>query len=179
MSTNITERTLEREKKTFINFCKAAEAFLIIMMTVSLIGIIMVFTIILFGAFGLTDDTEYSSKEFFFSGIGGAIGLVGVCITLNFAVKIFNRLKDGESPFRYDIADKIKGAGMALVGTGIFGAVLECAGGILIGAGVLVENDMTSSLGLSDFMIWGALILAVSYVFNYGCKLQQESDETL
>ena len=67
-------------------------------------------------------------------------------------------------------ASKIKAAGMALIGTGflaIVAAVME---------GFFKETTIRIEL---DFFIWGAVILAIAYIFNYGCKLQQESDETI
>ena len=42
--------------------------------------------------------------------------------------------------------------------------------------GEVFEMDFNFDLGS---LILGILIYAFSYVFNYGAKLQQESDETL
>ncbi len=174
---DISERTLEKEKKNFIVFCKVAEALLGIALAFTIIGAIVIFTLLIVsnvikdGAFSEAfRGAYYTMPENIFNGIFVILACIGMSISLNFGVKVFKTLKDGETPFRYEIADKIKAAGMALIGTGflaIVAAVME---------GFFKETTIRIEL---DFFIWGAVILAIAYIFNYGCKLQQESDETI
>ena len=102
-------------------------------------------------------------------------------IAFNHARKIFDVFKSGESPFRYDVADKMKGAATAIISANLInfaiGLVYFAVGGFMkLNNGEVFEMDFNFDLGS---LILGILIYAFSYVFNYGAKLQQESDETL
>ena len=175
---DITERTLEQEKQRFIKMCRAfhcgANVVRIIMIVcVSLLGLFLII-----GAAGVELTEEFNT-------VGGMISVASLCviclgyiIALGFGAKIFKSLRDGETPFRYDIADKLKGAGCVMMTTGAVGFVLNMILQCLSmngceGIGMIDE--------LPDFapFVFGAFLAALAYVFNYGCKLQQESDETL
>ena len=172
---DINERTLEKEKKSFISFCKIAEALLGVALVFTIIGAIAVFVLMLASNIDSLSEGfqgDYTTPENIFNSIFIILACIGMSISLNFGVKVFKTLKDGETPFRYEIADKIKAAGMALIGTG----VLEIVAGIM--KGFFAFEDTVVKIEL-DFFIWGAVILAIAYIFNYGSKLQQESDETI
>ena len=81
-------------------------------------------------------------------------------------------------PVRYDIADKMKGLGYVLCGCGIIGAMLFLISNLLIDK---LKNDWfwnATGFGLV-FMVVGLIFIAFALIFETGCKLQQESDETL
>lgn len=173
---DINERTLEKEKKNFIEFCKAAEGVLSVFLAIMIIGaialvIVMIMDNVMKNA-PVPSDSEYTTAEGIFNGVVGLGMLIGYSIAVNFGVKVFKKLKDGETPFRYEIADKIKAAGMTLFVTGFF----AIAAGIMEGFFAFEDTSVRIDL---DIFIWGALIIAIAYIFNYGCKLQQESDETI
>ena len=176
---DINERTLEKEKKNFIEFCKAAEGVLSVFLAIMIIGAIaLVIVMIMDNAMKnapVPSDSEYTTAEGIFNGIVGLGMLIGYSIAVNFGVKVFKKLKDGETPFRYEIADKIKGAAMAVFVTATIDFIAEIIMGILEVNGIW-EIDVTITF---DYFIWSAILFAVAYIFNYGCKLQQESDETL
>ena len=172
---DIAERALEKEKKSFITFCKAAEVFLSIMCALMIVAPIAIVIMIIM-QFAMQNG-EYTTPEGLFNGIYSVVTCVGMAIAFNFGVKIFSTLKDGETPFRYEIADKIKAAGMAFFATGIVHVIGEALNGFLNATGVFA-GELSINLGF-NFFIWGAFLTAIAYIFNYGCKLQQESDETL
>lgn len=178
---DINERTLEKEKKSFITFCKVAEAFLTIMCAFMIIGAIVV-AIMMIMSFIMKNgpvpiSTEYTTPEGIFNGIYLIVVCIGMAIAFKFGIKVFATLKDGETPFRYEIADKIKAAGMTLFGTGVAHIIGEAVNGFLNATGVFKE-ELSVDIVL-DFFVYAAIIIAVAYIFNYGCKLQQESDETI
>ncbi|MBQ8787398.1 MAG: DUF2975 domain-containing protein [Oscillospiraceae bacterium] len=178
---DINERTLEKEKKNFLTFCKVAEAFLSLMCALMIIASIAI-AIMMIMNFIMKNSTVPSSNDFstpegIFNGIYIIVTCIGFAIALNFGIKVFGTLKDGETPFRYEIADKIKAAGMTLIGTGILHIIGEAVNGFLNSIGVF-NGELSVGIVL-DFFVLGAIIIAVAYIFNYGCKLQQESDETI
>lgn len=177
---DVSERTLEKEKKDFISLCKAGEVVSCVFFTIGLFGLIGLAGILIMSATGVADaERKYTSPEGL---IGTAIAmliLISATIAANFSVKIFNKLKDGDTPFRYDIADKIKGAGIALMAGGVVSSILEFARKVLVDTGVLSEYTPFGSISVSGYCAFGLFLVALSYIFNYGCKLQQESDETI
>ena len=166
---DITERTFEQEKKEFATVCKVFEVMCIAgLSVVSLFAVGLVAVGVIMGA---------EIKDVLVLAVNSAVLLFGGVSALNFGRAIFKTLKGGETPFRYDIADKVKGASYALIVSGL--------------AGILVQAVSHSfSEAFSDichyyfFLTVGGIFVGVllgimSYVMNYGCKLQQESDETL
>ena len=175
---DINERTLEKEKKSFISFCKTAEVFLSIALALMIVGAIAAFIMIIMANIMNTGIfTEEPTSEGIFYSVYFIAICIGMSITFNFGVKVFRELKNGETPFRYEIADKIKAAGMSLFGTGAVCMVFDIARGILV-SNKIFEGIIEMSFDF-DCFIWCAVILAIAYIFNYGCKLQQESDETI
>ncbi len=99
-------------------------------------------------------------------------------LTANYMRRIFGRLKRSDTPFKYDIADKMKGLGYLLCGGGIVGALLFLISNLLIDK---LENNWfwdATAFGFV-FMVVGLIFIAFALIFEKGCKLQQESDETL
>lgn len=100
-----------------------------------------------------------------------------VCV---FAKKIFASLEKSETPFIAGLSGKIFGIGLTLmIGTGasiIFRTVADIA------AGFYNPDANTDCLYVGfdgSTMLIGVFLLALSYIFEHGYKLQQESDETL
>lgn len=176
---DLNEKALEKEKQDFNKMCRffemLATVFRIIMMMC--VPILLVFYII--GALGWVELGEaLSSAEGLVSTIGLCIICIGYIIALNFGVKIFRTVRTAETPFRYDVADKMKGAGTALIVTGIIGFVLNVLVRVLMANGTLHFDSLTYMPDTVPFL-FGAFLIALAYIFNYGCKLQQESDETI
>lgn len=174
---DVNERTLEKEKAGFIKMCRFFE----IIARVFMIGMIVCLPILLFfyiaASTGLVSDVaDFATPENLYS----VFGLCGVCIgyiiALNFGAKIFKTVRTAESPFRYDVADKMKGAGYALAASGVIGFILNMIATVLeANGGFVLEMYMPETVPF----LFGVFLIALAYVFNYGCKLQQESDETI
>ncbi len=109
------------------------------------------------------------------------ITMVTLFLVCLFAKKIFSKLEESETPFIPELPAKIYAIGLTLIiGTGasiILRIITDFAAGF---NNADVSTDSIYNAGLdSSVMIIGAFLLALSYVFEHGLKLQQESDETL
>lgn len=95
-----------------------------------------------------------------------------------FVSKVFGKLRISDSPFREEIVNGLRRATNALVGGGIGGVVLY-----LIFELTVETQPNRSFFGTSGtfyvYILLGLIMKAISLIFEYGCKLQQESDETL
>lgn len=178
---DINERTLDKEKKSFISFCKAAEGVLSAFLAFMIVAAIALFILLIMsnvmkdGILNETLRSDYTTPEGIFQSVYMLIGCLGLAVAFNFGRNTFKKLKDGETPFRYEIADKIKGAAMAVFVTATIDFIAEIIMGILEVNGIWEINVNITF----DYFIWSAILFAIAYIFNYGCKLQQESDETI
>lgn len=104
----------------------------------------------------------------------GLLGLVSM-----FIGKAFGKLKTLDSPFRSEIVEHLKKAGQLLEFGGVGGILMF----VLLGlnSGNMNPNSafITNSGSFFIMLLIGQVVRAVSLIFEYGCKLQQESDETL
>lgn len=99
-------------------------------------------------------------------------------IISNYVQQIFGRLRKAETPFMYDIADKMKGLAYVLGSGGIVG------GAVFTVFNLFIDDLADEWFGFSliagfVFMVMGLIFTAFAFIFEHGCKLQQESDETL
>ncbi|MBQ8613906.1 MAG: DUF2975 domain-containing protein [Ruminiclostridium sp.] len=177
---NTIEKTLEKDKKKFIFVCKIAEVFSIVALAIFIVAIIAIAIMAVMSVTGVADAVkEFGSPKAIMTMITDTLMLITFIIALNFSTKIFNKLKTGETPFQYDIANKIKGAGIALI-TGTFVcSILEFVTGFLLSSGIIADTESYESIVSTNYAVFGVVLVALAYVFNYGCKLQQESDETV
>ena len=180
---NVIERTLEKEKKHFITVCKIGQVCSVLFLALCIVGALAAGFMSVMYMLGIAIDSEIATQimtEEIYCMINLVLIAVGLSVACSFAVKIFKGLKTGETPFRYDIADKIKGAGVVLIITGLFGSVTELIYRALVGSEVFLGVDEIGIIsGCEDTAIFGVVLIALAYIFNYGCKLQQEADETL
>ncbi|MBQ8613907.1 MAG: hypothetical protein IJ416_06795 [Ruminiclostridium sp.] len=166
---DVNARTLEEEKKDFVLICKVFEVLCIVITAVfAFIAVVVTGISVSLGA-GIKDVLVFSANS--------AILLFGMISALNFGRTIFKSLKSGETPFRYDIADKVKGASLALL-LSSFLSILVLGGSCLISEAFAGICHYYFFILMSGFVAGGILGI-MSYVMNYGCKLQQESDETV
>lgn len=102
--------------------------------------------------------------------------LVMAVYTVNscFAGKLFKEFEKCESPFTQNIVNRIKMLGYSLIPWVFIGGAVDSAksaafsGKLHIGININVE-----------MIIAVLIVLFLAYIFEYGTKLQQESDETL
>ena len=125
-------------------------------------------------------DGESASVLFWVKLIFLPVQAVAAIIVSNFVIGLFKEIEKGDTPFRYSIADKLKGLSNA-----ILGGSLVFAAPYLISAMVSAftesEAKQTNAYGVIMLggLFLGVLFKTLSYIFSYGCRLQQESDETL
>ncbi len=179
---NVLERTLEKEKESFVKTNKVLHFVFIVLQILSLMLAIM--TSIMLIMAGINAVFEFSDS-ISFPNVYPILTLlvISVCyfIAFNHARSIFDIFKSGESPFRYDVADKMKGAATAIIAANLInfaiGLVYFAVGGFM-----KLNNDESFEMAIKfdlGNLVLGIMIYAFSYVFSYGAKLQQESDETL
>ncbi len=99
--------------------------------------------------------------------------LISLGVAAGFGAGAFRSMEKAETPFLYDVSDKIKGASFVLLGGGIVVSVYKL---VLDLCGVLPFKDGPDMIPV---LIMGMLLLTLVYVIEQGCRLQKESDETL
>jgi hypothetical protein len=185
-TTDVMERTLAQEKGRFDKFCKLMHVFSTLMWILLTIG--AVFCLIV----SIVQEVQYENNggearmpETLISVFYVFLVMGGIGLLWNSARHIFRRLRTAETPFCYDIADKIKGTGFLAILLGIMSFVYRMIVELLVRNGVIkhfVKSDGFVDIGypfIYSVIILGVVLMMIAYVFNYGCKLQQESDETL
>lgn len=175
---DINERTHKKETADFISACQVFEIFSIIGLVAFIAGALFLAWEVIFNAESVAIKTDTSLFSVILSDICSIICCLGICIALKFSVTIFGKLKNGETPFRYDIGDKIRAAGISLVVTGTSVFTIKFSSNLLCSFDIIADI-VAVDLSDSYLCLMGALICVFSYIFSYGCKLQQESDETL
>jgi len=105
-----------------------------------------------------------------------------MCLTtflvFNHLFRLFKKLGKSETPFRYDIGDTIKSLGITLFS----GSAIALVFRVIIGNVYPEVSDPFYNISMNcevPMLIFGIFLGVFAYIFNYGCKLQQESDETI
>ncbi len=171
---DVNERTLEMEKKDFIEACKIFHVCSIILKILCAVLMAGLFALLILAVINGKEQSTALAMC-----LSGTIFLGTIIVAMNFMSAIVKKLKDGETPFRYDIADKIKGAGFAVCSGGFLGFMTSPLTSTALNNADLGTFTVTFFVGYCGFCIVGSVILMFAYIFNYGCKLQQESDETV
>lgn len=182
-TTDVLERTLEQEKCRYDRFCRL----MYIISTVAFLFCAASAVVLLLSVFSVSDLKEGSTGSAIAGAVYGFLVIGGIGLLWNFGRQIFRRLKTAETPFCYDIADKIKGAGTAAVILAVIWEVYR-----MIAEAIAMNHGNSFSMAGKDnvftvfsqsfivsVLLLGFVLIMAAYVFNYGCKLQQESDETL
>lgn len=185
-TTDVMERTLAQEKNRYDKFCRMMHVLSTVMWI--LLAAAALFCLIV----PIVQEVQYRNNggearmtETLISVLYVFLALGGISLLWNSARHIFRRLRTAETPFCYDIADKIKGMGFLSILLGIISLVYRMIVELLARNGVIkhfVKSDGYVDLGYPfcySVIILGVVLMIIAYVFNYGCKLQQESDETL
>ncbi len=177
---NVIERTLEKDKKDFITVCKIAECSSMVALAIIIVAAIAIGIMAIMHITGVADaDKEFGSANAVLTMISNMIMLTSIGIALKFSAEIFNKLKTGDTPFQCDIADKIKKAGITLIAGTFASTIFDVISSILIKVGIIASTESHEIVVDADYALFGVVLMALAYIFNYGCKLQQESDETI
>ena len=108
------------------------------------------------------------------------VSSVAIGIIVGFVIRLFREIENSDTPFKYSIADKIKALAQAVLGGTTAIAILLGAIQLLYSllSNAPVSLTFAGVIGIGGLFI-GAILMAFSRVFAVGCRLQQESDETL
>ena len=185
-TTDVTERTLAQEKSRYDKFCKVMHVFSTVMWILFTIGAFFCLIVPIVQAVQYRNNGgEARMPDLLISVLYVFLVLGGIGLLWNSGRHIFRRLRTAETPFCYDIADKIKGTGFLSILLGAVSIVYRTIVELLIRNRIIksfVKSDGYVDLGypfICSVFILGVVLMIIAYVFNYGCKLQQESDETL
>ena len=185
-SMDVMERTLAQEKNRFEKFAKLMHIISTVMWILFALGAafcLIVPTVQLLQYRNNGGETDLRSSLFFIFYLFLVLG--GIGLLWNSARHVFRRLRTAETPFCYDIADKIKATGTLAATFGGIWLVYRMIAEVLLKNNIIrlvSESDGFRELGYTfifSVIILGVVLMMTAYVFNYGCKLQQESDETL
>lgn len=94
-------------------------------------------------------------------------------ISLRFGAAAFRNMERSETPFLYDVSDKVKAAAQWLLGGSILCSLYEEV------VGLFGFDLFSSELSMMGSLTAGWILYALVYVIERGCRLQKESDETL
>jgi len=119
-------------------------------------------------------DSSYRKNEFFGVAISAFISSVIITVSLFILKSLLKGIKKCETPFSADVIKKMKMFAISLIPVAIALSVSET-----LGMSFLSGKD-----SISIFINWGMFVAAVVVfvlvrIFDYGVKLQTESDETL
>ena len=171
---DVNERTLEQEKQYLK---KTSE---IVRIEAVCFAIALILLMVMETIPSVSDDGIDTSLLFWVKLIFLPFQAVAAIIVSNFVTRLFKEIENGDTPFRYSIADKLKGLSDAILwGSVIFAAPYLVSA--FVSAFTETEGAQTnaSAVIMLGGLFLGVLFKALSYIFGYGCKLQQESDETL
>ena len=102
--------------------------------------------------------------------------LAPFAVSMLYLTKICKILKDGDTPFRLAIAKYINHISLFLMGGGFIGYLITPLSVLEVDLGGLTFGFF---IGYSAYCWIGTTLTLIAYAFKYGCKLQQESDETI
>ena len=171
---DVNERTLEQEKQYLK---KTSE---IVRIEAVCFAIALILLMVMETIPSISDDGIDTSSLFWVKLIFLPFQAAAAIVISKFVIGLFKEIETGTTPFRYSIADKLKGLSDAI----LVGSVIFAAPGIISTfVCAFTETEVSQTNAYAVIMLGGlflgALFRALSYIFNYGCKLQQESDETL
>lgn len=171
---DVNERTLEQEKQYLK---KTSE---IVRIEAVCFAIALILLMVMETIPSVSDDGIDTSLLFWVKLIFLPFQAAAAIVISKFVIGLFKEIETGTTPFRYSIADKLKGLSDAI----LVGSVIFAAPGIIstfVCAFTETEASQTNAYAVIMLggLFLGALFRALSYIFNFGCKLQQESDETL
>ena len=106
--------------------------------------------------------------------IGAWINLIVTMVTLWFIGALCKAIKNCDSPFSEDVIRKMKRFAYSLIPWCVVSSVANSA------MSSMWSNHWDFNLSVNGNMVAVVLVvLALTYIFQYGAVLQQESDETL
>ncbi|MBO6231305.1 MAG: DUF2975 domain-containing protein [Ruminiclostridium sp.] len=171
---DVNERTLEQEKQ-YLKKTSEIVRIEAVCFAIALILLMVVETIP-----SVSDDGIDTSLLFWVKLIFLPFQAAAAIVVSNFVTRLFKEIENGDTPFRYSIADKMKGLSDAVMVCGVIFALPQFVNQIIcIFTDLPDKTSNSAGVIMLGGVFLGLVFKALSYIFGYGCKLQQESDETL
>lgn len=101
-----------------------------------------------------------------------ALYLVGVFLLFHMLHKLFSSMGQEESPFTQKVSKQIQQLSYLLTGLAVGKIVVES----------LMEKFITGKLAISldlGLLLGAFIVYSLAQLFDYGCQLQKQADETL
>lgn len=94
-------------------------------------------------------------------------------VILLITYKMFKKIHESYTPFDEQHVKSIKTIGILVMVMTLVGRIVDSTASSIIGISTLgISTDSTG-------IILGLIIFCLAYIFDYGCMLQKQSDETL
>lgn len=90
------------------------------------------------------------------------------------ASRLFDRLYEGDSPFTYNFAEKVKKISYLLILVDVLDPIIRT-----ITVNLFTEMGSYFYIGVTHWTLLGLVLYLVSAVLNHGVSLQELSDETV
>lgn len=118
--------------------------------------------------------TNFTSGDLIWALVGAIIYIIFTLITVIFIGRLAKAIRDCHSPFEGRVIKRMKQLAYSMVPWVLVGCVVNALEGRIWSSGAGIHFELNVSA-----IIVVLVILALSYIFQYGAVLQQESDETL
>lgn len=123
---------------------------------------------------GVGTPEKIDIHNFFVVAIVAAVLVAVYGVNAHFAGKLFKEFETCESPFTEGIVKKMKMLGYSLIPWVFIGGAVDAAKDSILSGKVDITLDINVAMVFAVI-----IVLFLAYIFEYGAKLQQESDETL
>lgn len=120
-----------------------------------------------------TKEAVYSIKKIIVSLIAFFVFLGAVTAALYMLKALMKSLKTCETPFNEDVIKKMKRFAISLIPAVALNIIFDG-----LWSSLSVGADFSPSLNIGSILLV-AVVYVLVFIFEYGAKLQQESDETL
>lgn len=133
------------------------------------------------GLYLMVTDTSFHMSEYSCKTLFGIVWLItlgyqALSATILWCLaSIFHRIKLDESPFTLFCSHLVRNIGLLLLCVFVYKNVVEAAILFIFGP----PTARSQLICKPELVLIGGIVLCLSYIFEYGLVLQQQSDETL
>ncbi len=148
----------------------------------TIMPVMRVLQVIMFGglfisAVDIIISTVQSDFEEMYSSIFLTIDCAAFSIICTIGCGIIKRFKASETPFVSEVPKRLRAMAFIIMGAFLVSSAVKPL--FKAAAGALPQDGYTGYFANPYGLIFVTLLIMLSYIFDIGCKLQRESDETL
>ena len=176
----------EKTLKRMARLCRAVSVIFYITAVVAALAALLGMLYAVFGIFGYewmlsegivgASEPGFSHCEIVVDGITLALYSLIVCASFFIAARLFGTVARTRRPFVRERARELKGVAWLNIVASILPALVSAA----ISLGAFATPYVPDGFSIDyDTIIGSLVLLAFSYIFDYGCVLQQQDDELL